>query len=56
MNDPSPANVTDGSVAATEVAQRAGHSVEVLQRVYAKCVEGQVFHVNNKITVLLHSQ
>jgi integrase len=41
-------------VPATEVAQRAGHSVEVLQRVYAKCVEGQALHANNKITGALN--
>lgn len=29
----------NGGVAATEVANRAGHSVEVLLRVYAKCVD-----------------
>ncbi|WP_405394670.1 tyrosine-type recombinase/integrase [Microbispora hainanensis] len=40
-------------VPATEVAQRAGHSVEVLQRVYAKCVEGQALQANNKITAAL---
>jgi integrase len=36
-------------VPATEVAQRAGHSVEVLQRVYAKCIDGQAQAANNKI-------
>jgi hypothetical protein len=30
----------NGGVAATEVANRAGHSVEVLLRVYAKCIDG----------------
>jgi integrase len=29
----------NGGVAATEVANRAGHSVEVLLRVYAKCID-----------------
>jgi hypothetical protein len=38
---------------ATEVAQRAGHSVEVLHRVYAKCLEGQALQANNKITSAL---
>jgi integrase len=37
-------------VPATEIAERAGHSVEVLQRVYAKCVEGQALQANHKIT------
>ncbi|XVQ85080.1 tyrosine-type recombinase/integrase [Microbispora siamensis] len=43
----------NAGVPATEVAQRAGHSVEVLQRVYAKCVEGQALQANNKITFAL---
>ena len=29
-----------GGVAPTQVAERAGHSVEVLLRSYAKCVDG----------------
>ncbi|TDC51545.1 hypothetical protein E1281_20385 [Actinomadura sp. KC345] len=29
------------SVPATQVAEWSGHSVEVLLRVYAKCIEGQ---------------
>ncbi|MER5325683.1 tyrosine-type recombinase/integrase [Streptosporangium roseum] len=36
-------------VPATEVAKRAGHSVDVLLRVYAKCMEGQRDHANGKI-------
>jgi integrase len=40
----------NAGVPATEIAQRAGHSVEVLQRVYAKCVEGQGLQANGKIT------
>lgn len=31
----------NGGVPATQVAQRAGHSVNVLLRVYAKCIAGQ---------------
>jgi integrase len=31
----------NGGVAAAQVAEWAGHSVEVLLRVYAKCLEGQ---------------
>ena len=31
----------NGGVAPTQVAEWAGHSVEVLLRVYAKCLEGQ---------------
>ncbi|GGL19203.1 integrase [Sphaerisporangium melleum] len=36
-------------VAPTEVAKRAGHSVEVLQRVYAKVIDGQRELANSKI-------
>ena len=31
----------NGGVAATQVAEWAGHSVEMLLRVYAKCLDGQ---------------
>jgi integrase len=31
----------NGGVAATQVAEWAGHSVEMLFRVYAKCLDGQ---------------
>ncbi|TQS21390.1 MULTISPECIES: tyrosine-type recombinase/integrase [unclassified Microbispora] len=40
-------------VPATEVAQRAGHSVEVLQRVYAKVIDGQAQAANKKIMAAL---
>jgi hypothetical protein len=30
----------NGDVAPTTVAERAGHSVEVLLRIYAKCLDG----------------
>lgn len=39
----------NGGVPATEVANRAGHSVEVLLRVYAKCVYGERDVINTKI-------
>ncbi|GII89566.1 integrase [Sphaerisporangium siamense] len=39
----------NAGVPATEVAARAGHSVEVLLKVYVKCIEGQQTHANNKI-------
>ncbi|GII89683.1 hypothetical protein Ssi03_76730 [Sphaerisporangium siamense] len=39
----------NAGVSATEVAQRAGHSVDVLLRVYAKCIEGQQSRANRKI-------
>ncbi|WP_329519136.1 hypothetical protein [Spirillospora sp. NBC_01491] len=31
----------NGGVPPTRIAEWAGHSVEVLLRVYAKCIEGQ---------------
>ncbi|WP_306470429.1 hypothetical protein [Actinomadura litoris] len=31
----------NGGVPPTDIAEWAGHSVEVLLRVYAKCIEGQ---------------
>lgn len=36
-------------VPATEVATRAGHSVDVLLKVYAKCIDGQEASVNQRI-------
>lgn len=36
-------------VLATEVVKRAGHSVDVLLRVYTKCMEGQQHRANGKI-------
>jgi integrase len=43
----------DGGVPATEVAERAGHSVDVLLRVYAKCIDGQRDKINKTIDGLL---
>ncbi|MFG1865667.1 tyrosine-type recombinase/integrase [Microbispora bryophytorum] len=43
----------NAGVPATEVAKRAGHSVDVLLRVYAKCIEGQRGHANSKISEAL---
>jgi integrase len=43
----------NAGVPATEVAKRAGHSVDVLLRVYAKCVDGQQEHINGKINSAL---
>jgi integrase len=43
----------NGGVAPTEIAQRAGHSVEVLLRVYAKCVSGQEEIANRRIEEIL---
>jgi integrase len=39
----------NGGVAVTEVANRAGHSVEVLLRVYAKCIDGGEEAANRRI-------
>lgn len=43
----------NAGVPATEVAQRAGHSVEVLLRVYASCIEGGEGASNDKIDAVL---
>jgi integrase len=39
----------NGGVPVTEVAERAGHSVEVLLRVYAKCIDGGEENANRRI-------
>ena len=39
----------NAGVPATEVAERAGHSVDVLLKVYAKCIDGQEATVNRRI-------
>ncbi|MEV0632670.1 hypothetical protein [Nonomuraea wenchangensis] len=39
----------NGDVPAPEVAARAGHGVDVLFRVYAKCIDGQEEIVNQRI-------
>jgi len=43
----------NGGVSPTEIAKRAGHSVEVLLRVYAKCVHGQEDIANHRIEEIL---
>ncbi|WP_433425955.1 tyrosine-type recombinase/integrase [Microtetraspora malaysiensis] len=43
----------NAGVPPTEVAQRAGHGVDVLLRVYAKCIEGQRARANGQITKAL---
>ncbi|GAA2284941.1 tyrosine-type recombinase/integrase [Nonomuraea roseoviolacea subsp. roseoviolacea] len=43
----------NAGVPAPEVAKRAGHSVDVLLRVYAKCVDGQREQINSKINKAL---
>ncbi|GAA1736151.1 hypothetical protein [Luedemannella helvata] len=39
----------NAGVPATEVAERAGHSVDVLLKVYATCIDGQEATVNRRI-------
>ncbi|MEV0584015.1 hypothetical protein [Nonomuraea sp. NPDC050310] len=43
----------NAGVPAPEVAKRAGHSVDVLLRVYAKCMDGQQEQINGKINEAL---
>jgi integrase len=43
----------NAGVPAAEVAERAGHSVEVLTKVYAKCMYGQRDAMNERISALL---
>ena len=39
---------------ATEVARRAGHSVAVLLKVYANCIDGQSEPANRRIDTALN--
>jgi integrase len=39
----------NAGVPATEVARRAGHTVDVLLKIYAKCIDGQAEIVNRRI-------
>ena len=43
-------NLLNAGVPATQVAEWAGHSVQVLLRVYAKCVDGQDEAARQRIT------
>jgi integrase len=43
----------NSGVPATEVAARAGHSVDVLLRIYAKCISGQAGPANGQIAAAL---
>ncbi|MFG3703588.1 hypothetical protein ACGF7U_02465 [Micromonospora sp. NPDC047670] len=43
----------NSDVPATDVAARAGHSVDVLLKVYAKCIDGQEATVNQRIEAAL---
>jgi hypothetical protein len=42
-----------GTPAATQVAEWAGHSVEVLLRIYAKCIVGQDHAARRRIAEAL---
>ena len=46
----------NSGVPATEVARRAGHSVAVLLKVYAHCIDGQADTVNKRIADALGSE
>jgi integrase len=43
----------NSGVPATEVARRAGHSVAVLLKIYAHCIDGQAEAANARITASL---
>ncbi len=43
----------NAGVPAAEVADRAGHSVDVLNKVYAKCIDGQRDAINERIAAVL---
>ncbi|WP_245714642.1 hypothetical protein [Micromonospora inyonensis] len=43
----------NSGVPATDVAARAGHSVDVPLKVYAKCIDGQEVTVNQRIETAL---
>ncbi|MGB6613998.1 hypothetical protein [Trebonia sp.] len=40
----------NSGVPATEVAQRAGHGVAILLKIYAHCIDGQADAANQRIT------
>ena len=46
----------NAGVPATEVARRAGHSVAVLLKVYANCIDGQAGPANQRIDNALHER
>ncbi|MBN9758889.1 integrase [Pseudonocardia sp. Ae707_Ps2] len=45
----------NAGVPATQVAEWAGHSVEVLLKVYAKCIEGQDYEARRRVLLALGS-
>ena len=46
----------NSGVPATEVARRAGHSVAILLKIYAHCIDGQADAANQRITDALGIQ
>jgi integrase len=46
----------NGGADPAEVAARAGHSVAVLLKIYAKCVDGQRDAINRKIQRVLDGE
>ena len=46
----------NAAVPATEVARRAGHSVVVLLKIYAHCIDGQADAGNKRIVDALGSE
>ena len=46
----------NSGVPATEVARRAGHSVAVLLKIYAHCIDGRADAANKRITDALGAQ
>ena len=43
----------NAGVPAPDVAERAGHSVDVLLKVYAKCIDGNASTMNARIDIAL---
>jgi integrase len=43
----------NGGVPATTVAEWAGHSVEVLHKIYAKCLDGETASVRQRVQAAL---
>jgi integrase len=43
----------NGGVPSTTVAEWAGHSVEILHKIYAKCLDGQAASVRQRVEAAL---
>jgi hypothetical protein len=55
LTEPGASLALNASVFATDVARRAGHSVAVLLKIYAYCIDGQADAANKRITDALGS-